>query len=243
MPPRKARPAPDPFPRLDAERLDLSVYYDGKGFYLASRTRDDPGLDFRGRGLSVDQALARHLAVPVWMGNDCLSSLRLARGALSSEERDGWLARVVGRLRLDEGLLGICSEVPIEVPPGEYLVEVGFHLPYALLCDFFVEARTIFDEPVGAWFRRTRPAEPMPPWLAEWLIATPADDPEHETEWKRKRKPRPRERWIDLVVRLADPSESLPLTPVERGMPQMEVRKPPACPLGLAAIDPVALPD
>jgi hypothetical protein len=165
MPPKHKRPALPTFPRLEGRQLDLRVYYDGKGFYLAARGKKDPLSDFRARNLEPEEAFEKRLAVPVWMGNDCIKCVRIVHGSLSPEEDEGWLARLVGRLRLDDGLLGICSELPVEVPPGEYLVEVGFHVPYALICDFYILAADVFAEPVGKWFRRTRAREPMPEWL------------------------------------------------------------------------------
>jgi hypothetical protein len=243
MPAKNKRSAVPGFPRLEGSRLDLSVYYDGKGFYIASRDKGDPRVDFRARHITPENAFEQHLALPVWMGNDCISCVRIVRGSPSREEEEGWLARLVGQLRLDDGLLGICSELPVQVPPGEYLVEVGFHAPYALICDFFILAKNMFAEPVGAWFRRTRPREPMPPWLVSWLISEPGDDPGHEAEWRKKRKPPAGARWVSLVVRLGDPSEPLAPTAIVRDMPQMEVRKPEKCPMGIAAVDPFTMPD
>jgi hypothetical protein len=237
------RDVPPTFPHLEESRRDLSVYYDGKGFYLTARRRADPRLDFRALGLTPEQAFAQHLALPVWMGNDCIECVRVVRGSPSPEEEQGWLARLVGRLRLDDGLLGICAELPVEVPPGDYLVEVGFHLPYALICDFFTLSKAKFTEPVGAWFRRTHPREPMPSWLTSWLTANPHDDPGHDAEWKKKRKSRAADRWVSLVVRLGDVSEPLSPTRIVRGMPRLEVRKPRICPTGIVAVDPFPMAD
>ena len=63
-------------------------------------------------------------------------------------------------------------------------------------------------EPVGRWFRRTRPGEPFPAWLRNQCVATPSDDPGHEAEWQGAPRLRDEE-WPDYVHFLVH------LTPVD----------------------------
>lgn len=142
-----------------------------------------------------------------------------------------------GRLALIGGceyLWGEASEEFIkvlEVPPGEYRVDVytcftGINGPDIYWGNYEVDAGQkgatnakssggpLQSEPIAAWFRRTRPQEEFPQWLVEHAYEDPRCDPGHEQYWYDYDGPLYEDDgpdYIDFIVQLRPLDQSLPL--------------------------------
>ncbi len=170
---------------------------------------------------------------------------------LSEQEGDEWVGRTRHKLRVPDGRLvvaGGCQEflageevddftASLDVPPGDYLAEVYsyYHGVNGESC--LREAGP--DEPIAAYFRRTRPGEPFPPWLRDLCADDPRLDPGHEEEWREEKVDYDAEKpdYVGFLVRLSPLREDPPPPAIERGWIAVGqgARRPAACPLGLAA--------
>ena len=236
---------------------DLSVYNEATGFSLHAR-----GVGGLTRETLSDDLLASvrdGLVIPVELVQDDSLLVRVVLGDLTEAEEAEWVGRIVWKLRVPCGSLAVEGGLDpriededdfvrfVDVPPGDYRVEVLTYL-HGVNGTYCV-ADLLTDEPLGAWFRRTRPGVTMPTWLKMELLEEPEADPGHEREWEEfaeyvdRLSPKQydrlfeEERLVDFVVRL---------TPLEGEMGEPEcsehgwfaidagARKPERCPLGIA---------
>jgi hypothetical protein len=170
---------------------------------------------------------------------------------LTPQEQDEWVGRSRHRLRVPDGRLAVIGggaeylwgeDVDeftrfLDVPPGDYLAEVytylqGVNGPYCL-------SSADPDEPLGAYFRRTRPGVPFPLWLHNLCADDPELDPGHESDWLRAASDYEADQptYVSFLLRLSPLREPPETPPLEDGwFPEdLGARKPAAFPLGLPA--------
>lgn len=230
-----------------APRLDVELDWDARGFVLGPPGSQEAGL---GSKTVVTRGMKEGKFLPVWVGTKTVGTLRFVLGGLLPEEESEWIGRLQGRLRLAKGRLAFMDH-EIEVPPGDYAVDVLSCLPAGLDFDFVVTTGVLGTQPqpLGGHFRRTRPGKELPAWLQAGLANGSLSDPGHDDVWAKtppaKRRSIQRaagkKRYVDVLVRLsaAPAGLDIPLSPVEAtaggGMwvPRWESRKPLECPLGI----------
>jgi hypothetical protein len=191
--------------------------------------------------------------------DDAFTARVVVHDELRSDE-DGWLGRVTGILHIPCGKLLLCAGFdpdalddfsqmgqnefihPIEVPPGDYQVDIytyvnsingGFCLPDAVK--------------LGAWFRASYPGTPFPLWLAAICEQEPEQDPGYEDLWAEMEDATEDSRLrfdldptalIDFVIQLRPLSKNILLSPIaetEDGFfaPDTGARLPTQFPLGV----------
>ncbi len=177
--------------------------------------------------------------------------VRVVEGALDAVEDSEWVGHVATSLVPSDGRLfvgldrsGPNSHCVLRVAPGALRLDLftclGGH-PNGDRCVEFAGA-----EPLGQWFRRTRPGEEFPDWLSLRCMEDPALDPGYGEDWqelaasKVLRRTRSRLRGKPQVAFLLQlrplaaapgtPSRSSQEVPVTHG-----ARRPETCPRGLDA--------
>lgn len=234
---------------------DVSVYNEATGFSVHPRgmggfTRAELDED-------LDRFVREGLLIPIELVQDDSILVRVVLGDLTPAEEEEWVGRVEWMLKIPCGSLAVEGGLDpstqddddyvrfVEVPPGDYRVEVLTYL-HGINGDYCIDE--VNDEPLGAWFRRTRPDEEMPIWLKMTLADEPDEDPGFEDTWDEYEDylgNLPREEYdrlheenvlVDFVVRL---------TPLEGDMGEPELgeegwfaidtgaRKPERFPLGI----------
>jgi hypothetical protein len=176
-------------------RRDLYLQNDSGAYSLLSSTAiprvvaDDRANDFA-------FVRAHEVILQSLVGDDEFV-VRIVEGeALSAEEEDQWISRVRAPLKIPCGRLLVCGGFDpdtiadlqedeasfVEVPPGDYVIEV---LTYLNTMNGRVLRERAWGEEglVGRWFRRECPGRPFPAWVASELVRYPREDPGHETEW------------------------------------------------------------
>ncbi len=115
---------------------------------------------------------------------------------LTEAEETEWIARVRWPLHVPCGKLLISGGFDpdtisylvedessfVEVPPGDYVVEVFTYLN--TMNGRVFRKRWGDDGRLGAWFRRDFPDRAFPTWVASELYWAPKEDPGHEAVWK-----------------------------------------------------------
>ena len=191
-------------------------------------------------------------------------SVRVIMGELNEQESEEWVARVRWKLNLSCGKMvvsGIADDeedefasMPsatelednsdllqcyVEVPPGEYQVEVYSYAPGDLsTCwgqivnpDLFCPQAGIEPEPLKDYFYRTRPHEKPPAWIA---CEIEEDDKKRQEHYEAARAMP----CIDFIVKLSPSINDLPIPEFgQDGCLMWEFRKPNRCPLGIASMD------
>lgn len=157
---------------------------------------------------------------------DCLAEWNEERVADATEDEDSATVR------------------SIEVPAGEYLVDV---LGYLHTMNGRVLIEQAWGEKLGPWFRRDHPGKPFPGWVAGELARSPEDDPGHEEEWrtlgaavaaKKLQVDTSQLDWIGFLIHLRPlgPGAELSALPEDAWFaPEEGLRRPATCPLGIPA--------
>jgi len=154
------------------------------------------------------------------------SRFRVVSRTPTEPEEAEWVGRIAWRLDLSSGLLGVCGgrvcdaegesrPVYVRVPPGPYAVTVYNYFPEAAGCATGGRLDRLLptEDDLRAYFRRTRPGEPLPPWLG------------------RDRHPP----YVDFLIRLTPGAGPAAMPGVSDGLFVWECRMPPRCPVGLPA--------
>ena len=228
-------------------RRDMHVPNESDGFVFTSA-------GMHGKGISPgdrDWAEAvRHCALlPLAVESEDAASVRIVVDEpLCAAEQGEWVGVVRSGLRVPDGKLALCGgsvylleKQPwteefvriVEVPAGDYRATLYCYAsaPNGRLC----AERAGPEEPLGAWFRRTRSGQAMPSWLHNLCIHDPSLDPGHHKQWKRATL-KPGRPVVDFLLHLEsgrDEISSAPLNP-EGVMDATECRKPDPFPLGIA---------
>ena len=229
-------------------RKDIAVYNEATGFTIHSagfcgKPRDE-----------VIQNLYRNvqegIIIPVKLVQDSSPHIRLITGELTEQEEAEWVSKIVWKLRVPCGSLvlegGFDPRGPkdrfmktVEISAGDYQIEL-FTFYWGI--SGFDTLRGDMSEPVGAWFRRTRPGQPFPDTMKFYFGEWGEEDPGHEEEWEEfygseEYNELEEPDWVDFLVRLTplDPETTLELQCNEHGWfpVGLNPRKPALCPIGL----------
>lgn len=221
-------------PKAAGQSRDVYIYSDSTQLFLSALLPpEDPESRF-----GVRRATEAGLAMSLEFVQDDSFVARFRLGNATTQEEDEWVGRAVGRLNLVDGRL-CCNGVIMRMPPGEYLAEVSCYLPNATGWWCLERAGKRRKEPCATYWRRTRPGQPMPGWLAWACRDRPTADPGHEHEWETSDAPEPGEAdYVEIVVRLMTaPRARLALSrPRRDGWLPWTCRRPQVCPQGLRAI-------
>lgn len=234
-------------------RFDLDVYNEATGFLIASESVSQGDFaDVEPGGADWRSAVKAGRFLPFQLVQDDPFLIRVVvNEPLTRPEREEWVGRFAYELQVPDGRLAVVGGGPeylwgedmeeytrvLDIPAGTYRAEVytylhGVNGRYCL-------AAADADEPLGAYFRRTRPGTPFPLWLRNDCASNPALDPGHADEWRGVQPDYDAEQpdYVGFLLRLSPPAESPALPDLEDGWFAIvhEARKPAACPLGLVA--------
>lgn len=193
---------------------------------------------------TVRQLVERNVLMPMSLYQDDGYIVRLVLDELTEREAEDWTARARWRLNIPcgkllvTGVLDYEDEIPrakngdefydgcgyVEVPPGEYQVEVYSYPPGDLSTGWGqIDNPDLFSGPLQAekrldYFQRTRPNEAPPEWLDEENYSL-------------------QNAYVNFVIRLTTSKEELPALQFEEdGCLQWEFRKPDKFPHGTPSL-------
>jgi hypothetical protein len=198
----------------------------------------------------------------------------IVNDSLTDQEKAECIDHVAWKLLIPDGrlaLIGGCEYLwgedseeymnVLKVPPGEYRADIytcftGINGPDLYWGNYEFEVGEegathakssggpLQSEPVGAWFRRTRPDEEFPQWLVEHCYEDPRCDPGHEQFWYDYDGDLYEDdgpEFLDFIVQLTplDQATALPdtLPVLEEGWipTEIDLQLPDQCPRGLPA--------
>ncbi len=190
------------------------------------------------------EMVERGAMMPMTLYQDDGYAVRVVLGDLMEQEAAEWTARVQWKLYIPCGKLLVTGALDneegftaandgddfwlgcyVDVPPGDYQVEVYSYPPGDLTTGWgqienydgnglFEPTEGIEPEKPIDYFRRTRPDEEPPRWIAEDYFAE--------------------NQYIQFIVHLSPLTKELPLPEFEEGdFLQWRFRKPESCPLGI----------
>lgn len=229
-------------------RHDVRVPNESDGFIFTSAA-------FRDRGISPGDAAWTAAAaagdlLPLGVESEDAAVVRVVvNEPLTTDEQREWVGVLRGGLRVADGQLALCGGLAYLIEPSDWALE--FARVLAVLAGAYRASlygyasapngrwcveQSGTDEPLGAWFRRTRPGEEMPGWLHNLCIHDPDQDPAFRAKWKRA-KPRGGAPAIDFLLHL-EPAPSAPANLLnDEGFCEAgECRQPDPCPLGIPAV-------
>ncbi|MCL4694208.1 MAG: hypothetical protein KJ060_17060 [Candidatus Hydrogenedentes bacterium] len=229
-------------------RTDISVYNEATGFTI--HAAEFCGIPREEVINQLRSSVEKGVVIPIRLVQDGSPHIRVVTGELKPREEAEWVDRFVWKLRVPCGNLvfegGLDPRGPDEtymrtvpVPPGDYQVEV-FTFFWGI--NGWDSLPSDQSEPVGAWFRRTRPGEKFPSAMKFYLGENSEDDPGHEAEWDKFYDSDEYEEldepdFVDFLVRFTplDPSVNLELQCDEDGWFPIGInpRKPDVCPKGI----------
>jgi len=258
-------PAPKKAPELPLRR-DIHVYNEATGFAIASLKLAGKGMEDGDR--KWNKALNDGLLMPVSLYQDDSFCIRVVAGdSLTAQEKEEWVGRLERRLNLADGKLCVSGGSEwlypgydpagvvddnfvriVELPKGYYRATLYSYLAGVNgdACLDHLACGHDQAEPIGQWFRRTRPGEPFPAWLVYRCVAYPDTDPGHEEEWRKTPLPEGESmpEFAGFLLHLE------PIEPPSEGSKKVKLeitggwfdftegaRKPDRCPLGLVAKD------
>lgn len=254
-------------------RKDVHVYNEATGFVITSGSfNGKKPRDFEGK--KWVERIKDGTFIPVMLVQDDSFNVRvIVNEALNQQESDEWVDRVVWKLAVPDGKLVITagSELiegeemdeeytkTLSIEPGTYQVEIYNQLP-GVNGDFSLAEAGISEEEIPDYFKRTRPGNKMPEWMAQWL-----DLEEDEDEGEGEEKPDPRDTswnaWdeseenqgpeeigpsgIDFVLRLTPLKEEPSLPKLDENWLAIvqNPRVPEKCPLGLMSMEVAGIHD
>jgi hypothetical protein len=242
-------------------RQDVHVYNEATGFMVTSMSMAGSSLDEGSK--KWNKAVTDGKMIPITLVQDDSFLVRVVAGdELTAQENEEWVARLDWALDVPDGELAITGGAAIvneqydesddyylsflrvvKVPPGRYRASV-FSYMSGVNGDGILESLADRGraEPYGKWFRRSRPGAGFPPWLHDWCVGDPANDPGHEKSWRGaeltddEKMPE----YVHFLVHLTPDSAAQPGNTVPEGgwfEGAENARKPDRCPLGLIARD------
>ena len=234
-------------------RFDLVIYNESTGFIITSQGLCGQDFsDIESEDKAWGKAIREGVFLPFELVQDDGFIIRVVIDEpLSEQERDEWVGFTSHKLRIPDGKLAVIGggleflwgedmdEFARfqEVPPGDYLAEVYTYLQGVNGSFCLDKAKP--REPLGAYFRRTRPGEPFPLWLKNECASDPAIDPDHKKEWKTAEADYETDQppYVGFLLRLAPLSETPAPPKMEDGWITVgqNARRPDKCPLGLIA--------
>jgi hypothetical protein len=245
--------------RAKVQRHDVYVYNDSSVMMLAGRNQLGRGFDTDTKEWKKACKEGRLLAVD--LGMDAPIYLRvIVGGELDARESAEWVGRLATRMQIPDGKLVIVGGIVLaieeqdsddivdegdvrvlDVPAGDYRAELYAYVTAPIADDLRARAsKTGTAEPLGTWFRRTRPGADFPAWLRYSCSVDTDLDPGHENEWLGLRAQEAET--IEFVLRLTPVSGKPPAAAAidEFGfvaVDAFEARQPDLCPLGLEPVE------
>jgi hypothetical protein len=122
---------------------------------------------------SVTTFAEQGLFMPLMFDSDNGCTARFLLGDANEQEAAEWIGHVVWKLDLRSGKMG-CEGLVIDVPPGEYLVEVCLYLPSDSASRILGLVQEDSEWEWDYWMR-TRPGLQLPGWLLEAVTAQDDD--------------------------------------------------------------------
>lgn len=202
-------------------RRDLHIYNEATGMTVASASLSGKGIDSDTPAWQA--AFRAGQLIPMELFQDDPFNLRLVLDeALSPPEDEEWVGRIDWKLCLPDGRLLVCGgseyimqkfDEPdeylqqyaqiVEVPPGDYRASllIYFNSVNGRECVSIAKGGDDVD-PLGKWFRATRPGEKFPDWLHNACVIDPAEDPGFKKEWKRAESVAESTELIDFILHL-----------------------------------------
>ena len=181
-------------------RRDVYVQNDSGGFSIVPFSALDRIIeDDRNDDLSI---VVDHQAILIMLyGDDSFPARVVLGGGLTADEDAEWIARATWKLNVPCGKVLLCggfdprllaawrdqgndwdgSVQPLDVPPGNYLVDLYTYRQ--TISGRFLDEK--WPTPLGKWFRRDYPGRRFPAWLVEELQVSPELDPGHEQVWSK----------------------------------------------------------
>lgn len=228
----------------EGRRIDLVEANDSAAMVLAAPEALGRGHDSGSKGWKAAVEQGRLWCVD--LGMDASIHLRVrVGGALSHEEEAEWVGRLEHRLDLPSGRLVVAGGIEpvidtttpgdlrtLDVPAGVHRATLYAYVTSPLGEGLLGKKR----RPVGAWWRATRPGEPMPEWVAAQCRSDPAAaDPGHEAEWINARGPRRPAPTVEWLLHLQPLEGQAPPCPKRDrqgwfGRSALEARARTACP-------------
>ena len=229
-------------------RHDVRVPNESDGFVFTSAA-------FRGRGISPGDAAWTSAAaagdiLPLVVQSEDAAVVRVVvNEPLTADEQREWVGVLRGGLRVPDSQLALCGGIAYVIEPAEWALEFvrTVEIPagsYRATLYSYASApngrgcveQSGTDEPLGTWFRRTRPGQEMPTWLHNLCVNDPNLDPKNRVKWKRA-KLRGGAPAIDFLLHL-EPAPTTPANAVTNDgfLEAGECRQPDPCPLGIAAV-------
>lgn len=229
-------------------RHDIRVPNESDGFVFTSAA-------LHGRGISPGDAAWTAAAeagdlLPLVVESEDAAIVRVVTNEpLTVDEQREWVGVLRGGLRVPDGRLALCGGIAYLIEPADWAREFGrvVDVPagsYRATLYCYASApngrwcveKSGTDEPLGAWFRRTRPGQEMPRWLHNLCVNDPDLDPSHRAKWKRA-KLRGGVPAVDFLLHL-EPAPTAPANAVtaEGFLEAGECRQPIPCPLGIPAV-------
>ncbi len=242
-------------------RIDLYVYNEATAWTLSSErlVTEDPIPEDE----SFDAALRAGRLVAQGIYQDDPFNARIVLGDLNGQESSEWIGRASWWLQVPDGVLvlaaggefawGMAEDLEgeefihrVAVPPGNYQVDV--YTTLTGINGLSALERAGPGEPLGAWWRRTRPGQEIPGWMQFLLYEGLAADPGHEADWRNWSDSRYRRlmesvektRLLDWIIQLR-PLAGQP--PAPESVPELDegcfyepaLRIPATCPAGIVA--------
>ncbi len=170
---------------------------------------------------------------------------------LSEQEQAEWVGCTRHRLRIPDGCLVVIGGGPeylwgedmeeftrfLDVPPGDYQADL-YTFYHSINGSYCLNAAGS-PEPIGAYFRRTRPGEPFPRWLRNECVDDPGSDPGHDEEWEDVEADYDTEQptYVGFLLRLTPLTDEPELPAMEDGWFDIGsgARRPSICPIGVVA--------
>lgn len=234
-------------------RVDLDVYNEASGFMITSEglAGGDYSTVEDGDSAWMD-AVREGIFLPFRLYQDDPFVIRVVVDeVLTDHEQEEWVGKLVTKLRVPDGRLAVLAGGQeylwgedmeefshfLDIPAGDYQAEVYTYLN-GVNGESCLEAAGE-PEPLGAYFRRTRPGQEFPLWLHNICANYPSNDPEHVAEWRSKQGDYETEqpRMVSFLLRLTPLQASPELPRIDHGWIEIVhgPRRPTIFPLGIVA--------
>ena len=194
-------------------RRDVHVPNESDAFVITSSAMRARGIGPGNRAWA--EAITACDLLPLAVESEDPANIRIVVAEpLDAAEQREWVGMVSSALRVLDGRLALCGGIAyvldagawaeeyvrvVEIPSGEYRATLYCYAsaPNGRLC---IE-RSGSDEPLGAWFRRTRSGHDVPLWLHNLCVNDPTLDPGHARQWKRAAE-KPGGHVVDFLLHL-----------------------------------------
>jgi hypothetical protein len=240
-------------------RKDVYVDNDSGGMSILSSSVLERVID-DGRENDAQFVTAHEAILASLVGDDSFIARVVVGEPLTKDEQEQWITHYRWALKVPCGKLLVCGGFDpdilgtwieegsadyvqvVEVPEGEYLVDVYAYL-HTMNGRMLLEQE--MGEKLGEWFRRDHAGRAYPSWVAGELAMFNEEDPGHEAQWADlaasvasgalKVETSPLD-WVGFLIHLQPFDGSAELTPPEEeawfGAGQ-GLRKPARFPLGI----------